>query len=514
MSAALGGFVLTWAAHALVALLAIGAAARWARLGDGWLDALWRLALAAPLMTAAIQCGLGVGPRALVGVPTPHAPVAERAIAAAAGETAPRPRLPDGGRPEPVAEATALGTDPAPNVRRPRRPALEPAAAPPPAAVERAAQVPLDASPQVARVAWIAVGPPRAIRLGARLAALAALLGLARLGLLRVRLRRALADRRLVTDPALLATCEELALRAGLRRPPRLSTCTALASPIAFGVLRPEICLPARAATALSPSAQRALLAHELAHHQRRDPLWLELGHALVALFPWHPLPHVALRRARALAEYRCDALATRLAGAVPLAECLVEVAGWQVGRGSAVELGVVAGMALRHGGLEARVDRLLADEGPVRGPSPRRVAALALAAVAATVATAPAIELDLPSTSVSVAADRTAAPPALAAAARALPSAPAAPQPPAELALTLELVELEREALDLELALLRDDLGATGADPEIRALLAGVDARLAALDARRADLAAAVQRTADHVRTLPGAVRGAGSPR
>lgn len=95
-----------------------------------------------------------------------------------------------------------------------------------------------------------------------------------------------------------------------------------LTSPL---VLSGTILLPAWA-EALDPVQQHAMLAHELAHLRRRDPLWRPLQRlALVPLF-FHPLAWHALRRLETLAETLCDAVAVeRLGSGRALAECLAE---------------------------------------------------------------------------------------------------------------------------------------------------------------------------------------------
>ena len=68
--------------------------------------------------------------------------------------------------------------------------------------------------------------------------------------------------------------------------------------------MRGEICLPQQALTQLDAEQQAALLAHELAHVARRDPLWLLLSGALECLFFFQPLIRVASRRMQDCAEY------------------------------------------------------------------------------------------------------------------------------------------------------------------------------------------------------------------
>lgn len=105
-------------------------------------------------------------------------------------------------------------------------------------------------------------------------------------------------------------------------RAPTLRVLPGLSSPL---VLPGAVLLP-RWAEGLDTPQQRAMLAHELAHLRRRDPLWRPLQRlALVPLF-FHPLAWHALRRLETLAETLCDAAAVERSGSGrPLAECLAE---------------------------------------------------------------------------------------------------------------------------------------------------------------------------------------------
>lgn len=77
-------------------------------------------------------------------------------------------------------------------------------------------------------------------------------------------------------------------------------------SPMLLGVLRPCLLLPAHLFT-LDLSQQRLIVAHELAHWQRRDPLWLTLSGALGLAF-WFNRPFRRLNGAlREAVELGCD---------------------------------------------------------------------------------------------------------------------------------------------------------------------------------------------------------------
>ena len=143
------------------------------------------------------------------------------------------------------------------------------------------------------------------------------------------RLRRTLRGRDELLDGALFQRFEALRKGAGAGRV-RLSSCDRLVSPIAFGVLRREICLPTRALTDLSAAQQDSMLGHELGHHLRRDPLWLLLYSAAERVLFFQPLLRLAHRRAQEAAEELCDAWAARpAADGLAMASCLTEIAGW-----------------------------------------------------------------------------------------------------------------------------------------------------------------------------------------
>ena len=103
--------------------------------------------------------------------------------------------------------------------------------------------------------------------------------------------------------------------------PPSLQLLDGVGSPLLLPGRR--LLLPAWVPS-LSVPQRRALLAHELAHLQRRDPAWRVLQRLAALPLCFHPLVWHALARLDALAEDDCDARAADLAGSGrPLAECL-----------------------------------------------------------------------------------------------------------------------------------------------------------------------------------------------
>jgi len=115
-----------------------------------------------------------------------------------------------------------------------------------------------------------------------------------------------------VQDEALTASCLELSERFGLRNPPQLMVSEGAGSPVLLGGSHPAIILPLALLAECSPSELELVIAHELAHHTRRDLLWgwiPALGHALFFFFP---LEWLAAHEYRLAQEMACDELAIR----------------------------------------------------------------------------------------------------------------------------------------------------------------------------------------------------------
>jgi len=189
----------------------------------------------------------------------------------------------------------------------------------------------------------------------------------------RVRLGAFLSGRR--PAPSWMRTVmDELASASGAGVRPRLSLHAGLSAPVAFGLLHPEIAVPA---VALGEEADtlRPMLAHELAHLRDRDPLWHALLDLVEVLFPWQLLFRPVRRRLQLISELRCDSHAARWTGARPMARSLVTAAGWmQSSGGEQVHL---VDAFVGAGSLEERVDRLLDGSHQWKGPDMRFVGLL-----------------------------------------------------------------------------------------------------------------------------------------
>lgn len=172
-------------------------------------------------------------------------------------------------------------------------------------------------------------------------------------------LKRQLSKRMPLTTGALVRNVQSDLSRFGRGgRRVRLSVSDRIHVPIAFGLLRGEVCLPMRALNDLDASHQRSMISHELAHLRRRDPLWITFYNLVQRVLFMQPLLILARREAMHAAEELCDSWACNGTGSrFAMAECLTQVADWL--RPEKRDL-PVACMAQAASPLQRRVERLL----------------------------------------------------------------------------------------------------------------------------------------------------------
>jgi len=156
----------------------------------------------------------------------------------------------------------------------------------------------------------------------------------------------------------LLAQIEALGRQLGIKDRVHVVTSDRLVSPIAFGVLRPTICVPTNFGEVFRPPEQEAVLLHELAHVAARDSIWLCVADAVLAAFWWHPLVWWAQRQLRTATEAAADETSALLAdGPKVLAGCLVTLGTRFTDNAGFKALGI-HGVRFRSG-LGRRVQRL-----------------------------------------------------------------------------------------------------------------------------------------------------------
>jgi beta-lactamase regulating signal transducer with metallopeptidase domain len=316
-----------------------------------WVESIWKVALVGGLITATAQTGLGISP--LGGQ------LSLGGAVAASSESAPSsalPSMPFGSETHALAAylpaASAADTAPAPFTT--------------PIASE-AALAPGAAMPVWAWMVVFALYLIVACFFAARLWR-----GWRQLG-------RSIGARREVDEPEVLDVIAALRRASRFEGGLRVTASARVAAPFAMGVLRPEICLPERALVELDRDRRESLLAHELGHVVRRDPLWRLVGAVMTRAFFFQPLNYLAARELETLSELACDDFAAaHTQRPLALARCLAEVATWTV---SMRQAGPVAAMARRRSVLAARVARLVSGDLP-RRPLRARPRAVALPAV------------------------------------------------------------------------------------------------------------------------------------
>jgi beta-lactamase regulating signal transducer with metallopeptidase domain len=100
-------------------------------------------------------------------------------------------------------------------------------------------------------------------------------------------------------------TC--LSQRMGIRRQIELRVSGRISGPLAMGVFRSLILLPASILTALNEEQLEVVLAHELAHIRRADYLWNMLQSMIETLFFFHPAVWWVSNKLREQRELCCD---------------------------------------------------------------------------------------------------------------------------------------------------------------------------------------------------------------
>ena len=149
-----------------------------------------------------------------------------------------------------------------------------------------------------------------------------------------------------------------MAKEAGLIRVPRLYVNGKMASPFAYGLLRPVVVLP-EYVLHLPFDRFSAVAAHELGHHVRRD-LWVNWVQLLLSVVWWfNPVFWGLSRSLRQIREEACDDLLLARGLTTPDVYCdtLMGVAAQQAGM---PRVGVALGFAERLHPLAARLTRIV----------------------------------------------------------------------------------------------------------------------------------------------------------
>lgn len=405
----LAGWLLTYGVHStLFAGVAWAVARRRAALPLAVRDLLWKTALVGGIATSVVQSAVTgpilmpafnfnaaprVEPHAGAATPggTPHGPAAS---AVGASHGAPLLR---------IAEVPARQPIDGPGLTPGMHPflALESDAVvlPPPSLAARpdaatrtiAAQAPDPADRAELAAATTTTDSPRsdlgwpALFLGVWAAG--AFVGLTRLGVAALRLRTVLGERRPVTRGRLYVLAHDVAKRLGYTGPLTLTVSETLPGPVAVGL--DEVCLPARVLDSLPEDELRAVLTHEIAHLQRRDPAWTFAARTLEAVFFFQPLNRWMRQQLQEHAEFACDERAAQFGGGgLIVARSLARIAQWVQSARTPL---LVSAMARKNSPLVQRVERLLDRTDTAGTPSRWQLAVPALIAGAVLLA-APAV--------------------------------------------------------------------------------------------------------------------------
>ncbi|MBN1126495.1 MAG: right-handed parallel beta-helix repeat-containing protein [Sedimentisphaerales bacterium] len=129
-------------------------------------------------------------------------------------------------------------------------------------------------------------------------------------------------------DPNILSALIRQSHALQIRFTPAIACCQHVVVPTVVGILRPMILLPVSFGTGLTGEQIEMLLAHELAHIRRFDPLWNIIQRVIEALLFFHPATWFISHRIRVEREHCCDdiVLAGGAAGTA-YASCLVDMA-------------------------------------------------------------------------------------------------------------------------------------------------------------------------------------------
>jgi BlaR1 peptidase M56 len=166
----------------------------------------------------------------------------------------------------------------------------------------------------------------------------------------------------------------------GITRQVSLRISEHIQGPLALGIVRLLIILPASALMALSPEQLEAVLAHELAHVRRADYLWNLIQTMVETLFFFHPAVWWVGRRLRQQRELCCDDVAVQsCADPLVYATALLRL---EERRGQQPSLAMALDGHRPWSGLRVRIARILGEPSGEKGP--RDLAPVPLAAVCA----------------------------------------------------------------------------------------------------------------------------------
>jgi len=181
--------------------------------------------------------------------------------------------------------------------------------------------------------------------------------------------------------PRWQAALDDLRQRLGIRRSVRIAVHPRIMAPVVVGCLRPLVLVPVTALTGLSVDQLRAVLAHELAHIRRLDPLINAVQAVFESLLFFHPAVWWVSRRIRVEREFCCDDAAVMVCGdPIVYARALSLLADLGAGERTLA-------VASTGGSLMDRIRRIVTSESTPRRASSRPTMMAALCAGVVTAA-------------------------------------------------------------------------------------------------------------------------------
>jgi beta-lactamase regulating signal transducer with metallopeptidase domain len=179
---------------------------------------------------------------------------------------------------------------------------------------------------------------------------------------------------------AVCANFLRLCERLGITGQVSLRIAEHIQGPLAIGIARSLILLPAAALMALSPEQLEAVLAHELAHVRRADYLWNLVQTMIETLLFFHPAVWWLGRRLRQQRELCCDDVAVQsCADPLVYATALLRL---EERRSQQLSLAMALDGNRQWSGLRARIARILGETNDEK--SPRELVPIPLAALCA----------------------------------------------------------------------------------------------------------------------------------
>ncbi len=179
---------------------------------------------------------------------------------------------------------------------------------------------------------------------------------------------------------AVYANFVRLCERLGITRQVSLYISQHIQGPLAIGVVRSLVILPASALMALSPAQLEAVLAHELAHVRRADYLWNLIQTMVETLLFFHPAVWWLGSRLRQQRELCCDDVAVQsCADPLVYATALLRL---EERRSQRLSLAMALDGHKPWSGLGLRIARILGETNGKK--SPRELVPIPLAAICA----------------------------------------------------------------------------------------------------------------------------------